>query len=91
MNQGRSNDLPLGFSNKGNDFLSLVQEKTTKLETKRNKWSWRCVGKMEISRVLKEKRKEKQWTQIQLAEAIFVSKKLFRIGKMNEQYQILKV
>lgn len=30
---------------------------------------------MEISRVLKEKRKEKQWTQIQLAEAIFVSKK----------------
>ena len=39
MNQGRSNDLPLGFSNKGNDFLSLVQEKTTKLETKGNKWS----------------------------------------------------
>lgn len=32
-------------------------------------------GKMEISRMLKEKRKEKQWTQIQLAEAIFVSKK----------------
>lgn len=30
---------------------------------------------MDISRILKEKRKEKHWTQDQLSEAIFVSKK----------------
>lgn len=46
---------------------------------------------MTISKVIKQKRIEKQLTQEDIAEMLLVSKKPFLIGKMVEQYQIQKI